>query len=214
MATELSRNFKEVPEVRHKSKYFTSHFWAETLWALARTILVAGICYIIIYPLLIKLSSSMMTENDMYDMLVKWIPRKLNYDSIVQNYRLLYGYMKYPSALFNSLVLASIVALLQMVSSSLIGYGFARFDFFGKNLFFALVILTLLVPPQMIMVPMFLNFRFFDFFGMMPASVNLLGTYWPFILTSITGIGCVTGSLSTSCARSLKVCQKAWRKLP
>ncbi|NLL88830.1 MAG: carbohydrate ABC transporter permease [Firmicutes bacterium] len=193
MAAELGRKLEEMPEVRRKSRFLTSHFYGETLWALVRAILVAGICYIIIYPLLIKLSSSMMTENDMYDMLVKWIPRKLNYDSIVQNYSLLYGYMNYPKALFNSLILAATVALLQMISSALIGYGFARFDFFGKNLFFTLVILTLLVPPQMIMVPLFLNFRFFDFFGIMPVSVNLLGTYWPFILTSITGMGLRNG---------------------
>jgi len=193
MAAELMRNLKNTPEVRRRKKFFLSHFWGEMLWSLVRGILVMGICYIIIYPLLIKLSSSMMTEKDMYDMLVKWIPRKLNYDSIVQNYKLLYGFMNYPRALFNSLVLATTVALLQMISASLIGYGFARFDFLGKNLFFVLVIMTLLVPPQMIMVPLFLNFRFFDFFGMMPVSVNLLGTYWPFILTSITGMGLRNG---------------------
>ena len=193
MAAELSRDLETMPKVRRKSRFFTSHFWAETLWAFVRAVLVLGICYIIVYPLLIKLSSSMMTEKDMYDMLVKWIPRKLNYESIVQNYRLLYGFMDYPKALFNSLVLATTVALLQVVSSSLIGYGLARFDFFGKNLLFALVILTLLIPPQMIMVPLFLNFRFFDFFGIMPKSVNLLGTYWPFILTSITGMGLRNG---------------------
>lgn len=190
MSMELS---SKQQEVQYKRKYQTSSYWASVGWSVIRTILVAGICFIIIYPMLIKLSSSLMTETDMYDLTVKWIPRKFNYRSVVQNYQLLYQELKYPIALLNSVLLALMVAVLQMVSCSIIGYGFARFNFFSRGFFFALVILTLLVPPQMIMIPLFLNFRFFNLFGLIRTPVNLLGTYWPFILTSLTGVGLKNG---------------------
>ncbi len=190
MGMELSGREKGI---HYKKKYQTSSYWASLGWGLIRTILIAGICFIIIHPILIKLSSSLMTEADMYDLTVKWIPRRLNYQNVVRNYQLLYNEMNYPVALFNSIVLALVVSVLQMISCSVIGYGFARFNFFGKNFFFALVILTLLVPPQMIMVPLFLNFRFFDIFGIIKTPINLLGTYWPFVLTSITGLGLKNG---------------------
>jgi multiple sugar transport system permease protein len=49
------------------------------------------------------------------------------------------------------------------------------------------------VPPQLINIPMYLNFRFFDIFGLLPKTINLLGTHWPFILTAITGTGLRNG---------------------
>ena len=52
-----------------------------------------------------------------------------------------------------------------------------------------LVILTLIVPPQMIMVPLFLNFRFFNPLGLLGNGVNLLGSFWPYLMMGITGTG-------------------------
>src|SRR5690606_29690988 len=61
-------------------------------------------------------------------------------------------------------------------------------------LIFAAVVFTLVVPPQMITIPLFLNFRYFDFFGLLEGGgFNLIGTYWPFILTALTGTGARNG---------------------
>jgi multiple sugar transport system permease protein len=131
-----------------------------------------------------------MMERDLYDQTVKWIPRNPTLD----NYKLVWKYMKYPEAFKNSLVLALTVSLLQLVSCTVVGYGFARFPFKGSKLLFGLVVFILIVPPQMIMIPLYLNFRYFDLFGLLPnGGVNLLGTYWPFILTSVTATGLRNG---------------------
>ncbi len=157
---------------------------------LIRAIVILGICYIILMPLLTKISSSFMMERDLYDQTVKWIPRNPTLD----NYKLVWKYMKYPEAFKNSLVLALTVSLLQLVSCTVVGYGFARFPFKGSKLLFGLVVFILIVPPQMIMIPLYLNFRYFDLFGLLPnGGVNLLGTYWPFILTSVTATGLRNG---------------------
>lgn len=159
------------------------------LFSLIRWVLILGICYIIIYPLLTKISSSFMSKRDLFDKTVQWIPRHFTLD----NYKMVFEQLEYPKAFLNSFILAFLVSLVQLLSCTIIGYGFARFNFRGKKLIFGLVIFTLIVPPQMIMIPMYLNFRYFDIFGLIPGGINLLGTYWPFILTSITGTGLKNG---------------------
>ncbi len=158
--------------------------------ALIRAIVVLGICYIILMPLFTKLSSAFMTERDLYDQTVKWIPRNPTLD----NFKLVWRYMKYPEAFKNSFLLALSVSLLQLAACTVVGYGFARFQFRGRNLLFGLVVFTLIVPPNLIMIPMYLNFRYFDLFGLLPdGGINLLGSYWPFILMAATGTGMRNG---------------------
>src|SRR5690554_1688131 len=86
-----------------RKKYQTSSYWGEVTWSLIRAVLILGIGFIIVYPLLIKLSSSIMTESDMYDLTIKWIPRRLDFRSVVRNYRDLWTFMNYPVALRNSI---------------------------------------------------------------------------------------------------------------
>jgi multiple sugar transport system permease protein len=156
------------------------------VWTIMRAVLVAGISFIIVYPLLSKVSVSLMSDHDMFDKTVRWIPKA---PTLVNYYRAFIG-MKYPSAFLNSVILTLVVSTLQLASCTFIGYGFARIEFLGRDFLFALVIFTLVVPPQLIMVPLYLNFRFFRLFGLIEGSgLNLLNTYWPFVLTSLTGTG-------------------------
>jgi multiple sugar transport system permease protein len=158
--------------------------------AALRTIVVAGICYIILLPILTKLSSSFMFETDLYDQTVRWIPRHFTLD----NYKLVWQYMRYPEAFVHSLLLSLVVAVLQLAACTSIGYGLGRFHFRGVNLLFSIVVFMMIVPPQTIMIPLYLNFRYFDLFGVLPdPGLNLIGTHWPFVLLSVTGTGLRNG---------------------
>ena len=74
---------------------------------------------------------------------------------------------------------------LQVFSAALAGYSFARLKFRGQKFLFACVILTIVVPAQAISLPQYLNFRFFDIFGISEAitgePMNLLGVPLGFI---------------------------------
>jgi len=151
-----------------------------------RTILLIGICYIILLPLINRLSTALMSVEDLYDQSVRWIPRNPTF----RNFQLVWVHMEYVKAFTNSFLLALTTSVLQVASCTLVGYGLARFRFPGNGLIFAAAIFTLIVPPQLVIVPMYLNFRFFNFMGLLGEnSINLIGTYWPFILTSLTGTG-------------------------
>ncbi len=163
-------------------------------WTVAalRTVVIVGVSYVILYPVLLMLSSAFMDPVDIYDITVAWVPRHLTLDNI----RTVIAVMDYLAALVNSCGLSLAVAVLQVVSCSLAGYGFARFRFPGRNLLFALVVLTLVIPPQTIMIPLFLYFRFFDPLGLLTflrGRAGILDSWWPFILQSATGMGFKNG---------------------
>lgn len=144
----------------------------------------------ILYPLIVKFTSSIMPVDDMYDATVRFVPRS----TTLQQYRIAWEWMRYPRVLLNTITLTLIVSVLQLIFCTIVGYGLGRFNFKGRNVVFGLVLLTLVVPPEMVMIPLFLNFRFFNLFGLIPdPGINLLGSYWPFILTSCTTMGLKNG---------------------
>jgi multiple sugar transport system permease protein len=79
-----------------------------------------------------------------------------------------------------------------------VGYGFARFEFRLKKLWFAAVILIIIVPPQTISTSLYLHFRYFDLFGLIPLfnhgeTINLRGSSLPYYLMSMTCMGLKNG---------------------
>ncbi len=164
------------------------------IWAMRifRFVIILGISYSILYPVLQMISTAFMDPVDIYDITVNWIPKNFT----LKNFVAVMSVMEYGKTLTNSLVLAVLTSLLQVISTGMIGYGFARFEFKGRNILFSLVLLTLVIPPQTIIIPLFLNFRFFNPFGIVEAlkgSTGILDSYWPFILQSITGMGFKNG---------------------
>lgn len=162
--------------------------------SLFRAILIIGLSFVILYPIILKISIAFKDKIDLYDPTVVFIPRNITLD----NFRIVIDTMDYFKTILNSTLLSGGTMLLTTIACALAGYGFARFKFRGSNILFALVILTILVPPQTIMVPTYLNYRDFDFFGIIGLfnggkGLNLLGSYWPFIISSLTGMGLRAG---------------------
>lgn len=187
--------FRKKPEISDKQhRRHILYMWGRRGWSIVRGVIIAGICFLILYPTLVKLSVSFMPEKDIYDVTVRYVPK----NPTLENYKTVIKSMRYPTAFWNTLKLATLTSIMQLISCTLVGYGFARFKFRGRNVLFALVILTMIVPPQTLMVPLFMHFRFFDFFGIISAitggrGINLLESYWPFILMSLTGMGLKNG---------------------
>jgi multiple sugar transport system permease protein len=182
---------REAPFRRQIARCFTFDSLMGFAWSVVRAVLVIGICFVIVYPVFIKVTSSLMTLEDIVDSSARWLPIKPSF----AGFRLAYELMNYPRSLLNSLWLAILVGVLQLASCSLVGYGLARFKFRGNGIIFGLAVFTLMVPQQMISIPLYLNFRFFNFFGMSDRPINLLNTFWPFALTSGTAVGFRNGLL-------------------
>ena len=156
----------------------------EMLINLFTIIILSGICYIIISPLLGILSSSVMAMEDVFNPLIFLIPQNFTTD----NLRHAFTYMNFVNTLTRTLIYVCGIATIHVIAASTIGYGFARFRFYGRNILFGLVIITIVIPVQTYIVPLFIQFRFFG-----PSSVNLLGSYWPMIILTAGGVGLRSG---------------------
>lgn len=165
-----------VSESRVAGKSNFARKTALWIWKIARTIILVGISFYILYPLLLKLSLAIRHKNDMYDATVNLIPRNFTLQNIFDVMKA----MDFGSAFLGSFICVVVATATQLIACTLIGYGFARFKFPGRGILFAAVIITLVVPPATIVICNYLNLAYFDFFGLFKA----LG--WRFNLTSGT----------------------------
>lgn len=198
---------KIKPKKKEKNKAFES-FWERNqmsngyllkkrigtiLLKFIRAITLFGLCFLILQPILNKLSVSFMEETDLYDATVVSIPR--NWSTV--NYRIVSMLMNYKTSLLNTLWVSLVVAVVQIASCILVGYGFARYKFPFKNLLFGCVIMSIIIPPQVILTPLYINFRYFDLFGIITlikgSSVNLLNSIWPYIMLCAGCMGLKSG---------------------
>lgn len=163
------------------------------LWSVVRAVIIIGICFTILQPLILKFSVSFMGERDLYDASVRYIAKHFTWN----NYALSLSGLDYWRTLVRTTFLSASVSFVQLAACLLTAYGFARFRFPFKKLLFACVIFTLVVPPQVIMLPLFMKYRFFDVFGIIEAltgsSINLIDTYWPFFIQAATTMGIRNG---------------------
>uniref|UniRef100_UPI003AB439C6 carbohydrate ABC transporter permease n=1 Tax=Ruminococcus champanellensis TaxID=1161942 RepID=UPI003AB439C6 len=124
---------------------------------------------------------------------VMWIPRHLSLQPIKD----VLTVMDFGPTLLNTLLLNIGCSLVQVVTCSLTGYGFARFKFKGKNLLFGIVIMMILVPSQIILIPQYMQFRYFDIFGLIKLitgdTLTLTDTPWTMYLPALTANGIRAG---------------------
>lgn len=158
-----------------------------------RAVLLFGMCFLILQPIFNKISISFMAEQDLYDATIISVPVHFTTD----NYRLSAELMNYGRTLISTLFAALTVALLQIAVCTLVGYGFARFDFPLKKLWFVCVIMIIIIPPQTVSTALYLHFRYFDIMGLFKLltgdTVNLRGSALPYYLMSATCMGLKNG---------------------
>ena len=146
---------------RLKAKFVNMAFIGNVIWYLFRFILLVGIAYIVLFPFYTKIAGSFMGRNDFVDVTVMLIPKEFSLDM----YKFILLENEYFTAFGNTLLLSASTAIIQTFICCLIAYGLAKFKFKGANLVFMAVIFTMVVPHQTVQYSLFMNFRFFDIFG-------------------------------------------------
>lgn len=149
------------------------------IYSIVRWAFLIGIIYVILFPLIYAVSSSLMTDAQLTDPSVNWIPKVITFE----NYKSVWKTMNYPSTFAFTVMLVVLSTLFQIFSCSLAAYGLARFNFKGKNVFFLLVVLTIIVPPQILIVQQYAIFK----------NLALLDTVFTYFLPALFGQGVRSG---------------------
>ena len=128
---------------------------------------------IILLPLLVVFLTSFASDGTTQSVLPKngWS---------LSNYRDAWGRGKFLLAFANSTLVALAVTSFQIITSALAGYALARLKFKGRELLLLIVLATLVIPFQLLVIPVFLVLKW----------GNLINTYWALILpTAANGFG-------------------------
>lgn len=144
-----------------EQKYLKRKRAFEKVWPICRGLIVFGLCFVIVYPLLYMISTAFRPRSEMNDPTIMWIPKTFTMSNIKDVIKA----MDFWNTLGNTLFINIGCSLVQVLSCAITGYGFARFKFKGKGILFGVVILMILVPQQVILIPQFTFFRYFNPLG-------------------------------------------------
>ncbi|MDO4295988.1 MAG: carbohydrate ABC transporter permease [bacterium] len=133
---------------------------------------------VMIYPLLWMVMSSFKETNEILRTAQNLFPSSFRLDNYVTGWR---GFADYDFGIFfkNSVVIAGLSTIGAVVSSAVISYGFARCEFKGKGIWFACMLLSMMLPFQVIMIPQYILFN----------RLGWVGSYLPLIVPQWFGQG-------------------------
>lgn len=134
----------------------------EKVWPIFRFLILFGLCFVILYPLIYMLSTAFRPSAQMTDPSVIWLPKSFT----LKNIKDVWDTMDFGPTLLNTILLNLVCSLLSVVVCAVTGYGFARFNFKGKGLLFGIVIMQIIVPPQITVIPIYLQWAMFKGAGL------------------------------------------------
>lgn len=134
-------------------------------------ILVFAVGLVMIYPLIWMVMSSFKPTNTIFQTAGNLIPETFTFENYINGWK---GFAKVTFATFfkNSLFISVVATIGTVISSAIVAYGFARFKFKGKKLLFSAMLLSMMLPAQVLMIPQYLWYQ----------KLNWVGSYMPLIV--------------------------------
>jgi len=137
--------------------------------------LLIAIGFVYLQPLLFMFVTSIKSPSDLLNPMVQWVPTEF----YMGNYDKAFRVLEYSDPLLASVLISTIPSLLQTFVASIVGYGLARYRFWGKPFVFLLLLATFIIPPQNTVIPQMLTYR----------DLGLLGNPLALILPAVMGQG-------------------------
>src|SRR5947209_4777313 len=136
--------------------------------------LILGIWGVVVLaPFAWLLSASLKTTLQYYAVPIQWIPNPAVWFNYVEVFTT-YNFLTYVR---NSVILATYAMVVNTIVSSLVAYGFARFRFPGRTPLFILLLSTMMLPPQVLTIPLYITFR----------NLGWIDTFLPILVPQLFG---------------------------
>ncbi|ADI15552.1 carbohydrate ABC transporter permease [Truepera radiovictrix] len=141
-------------------------------------LLLAGIAFLFLVPLLWMISTSLKTPADLVGN--RWIPSEVAWE----NYRYAFAFGMWVRWTVNTLIITFVGVVGMVLSCALVAYAFARLRWPGRDLMFGLVLATMMLPGVVTLIPQFILFAHLPAFGLQGSS-NWVNTFLPLVAPPI-----------------------------
>lgn len=166
---------KKINSARLKRFFLGSRTTYGLIFNVILYMLLIAIGFVYLYPLLFMFVTSMKSAPDLLNPMVQWVPTEIYFGNYVKAFRVL----DYPTTLLASILISFVPSVVQAAVCSVIGYGLARYRFWGKNFMFMLILATFIIPAQTTIIPQMLTYK----------NLGLLGNILSLILPALMGQG-------------------------
>ncbi len=140
-------------------------------------VFVISLCFVMLYPILWLIMSSFKPSDEVFRNASSLWPEHFTFRNYAEGWKG-FGGTSFGTFFKNSLFVASVSTVAQVASSAVVAYGFARVKFKGRQLWFAILVMTMLIPSQVLMIPQYLLFNNFHW----------INSFKPLIVPAFTGL--------------------------
>ncbi|MDR0758765.1 MAG: carbohydrate ABC transporter permease [Treponema sp.] len=131
------------------------------------------LAFLFVVPLFWLLTCSFKQPSELFAVPVQWLPKTFDF----KNYSRMFNYFPFMRYLKNTLIIVFFNIVGSTASSAVVAYGFSRLRWKGRDQVFVLVLVSMILPFQVVMVPLFLMFQ----------KIGWIGTFLPLTLTCFFG---------------------------
>jgi multiple sugar transport system permease protein len=147
---------------------------------LSNTLMYHGFVFLVgllmLYPVLWLFSSSVKPPEEIWTTVNNLIPSGIHLDNYSSGWQG-FGGITFATFYKNSFIYAGLGTLFTVTTSAIIAYGFARVTFVGRDLWFALMLMTLMLPTQVLLIPQYIIF----------SKLDWVNTFLPLLLPRLGG---------------------------
>ncbi len=140
-------------------------------------VFVISLCFVMLYPILWLIMSSFKPSEEVFRNASSLWPEHFTFRNYAEGWKG-FGGTSFGTFFKNSLFVASVSTVAQVASSAVVAYGFARVKFKGRQFWFAILVMTMLIPSQVLMIPQYLLFNNFHW----------INSFKPLIVPAFTGL--------------------------
>ncbi len=141
-------------------------------------VVICLFAFVMIYPVLWMVFGSFKTSNEILNSAANLLPSQWHFGNYSTGWKGFAGHT-FGEFFKNSLFICIIATIGAVISSAVVAYGFSRCKFKGKNLWFGCMILSMMMPFQILMIPQYIMFNKFGW----------VGTFLPIIVPQFFGQG-------------------------
>ncbi|MBD5460878.1 MAG: carbohydrate ABC transporter permease [Lachnospiraceae bacterium] len=128
---------------------------------------------IMLLPFVWMISTSLKTENEIFTVPIRWLPTQFT----IQNYIKALEVVPILKCMLNTVIIAVPKIIGEVFVSALVAFGFARFEFKGRNVMFMIMLATMMLPYEVTMIPTFMAW----------STLGFADSYVPLVLPAFCG---------------------------